>query len=343
MRTLAVVAGGGRCDNSPLGSWVRFTGLDPATGALSQYLPEYSPGVGSCGVSAGGWLQNGHPQQWNGTVTRSVCFSLSSGSPCATPISVNITNCGGGVILYQLPVVPTCNVAAAPYGYGYCTTSDLPPSLGRVPPPSPPPPLPTPPSPSPSPPPPPASPSPPVYIMDALSSLPVQLNLYQWFTGSGFGLLRASVWEDQSGNSRPGIAVGPVTPVRSTQRLGFGARDVTFVSGSNVNSAVVFAGEDTEGASAASPACSSSYVQGGLRAEYFNLTTETQLLSTVVSTMSQWSYAQFPSPVGRVPITVRSQVPFEVSTSYRSGPFCAIMRALLFLSAAPTNIAAVSR
>lgn len=310
VRVLAVTAGAVRCDSKPFPSWIRFSALDPATGLPSQYLPEVAPGYGSCGVSAGGWLQSGgHPQPWNGVVSRSACFQTALATTCASPVNINITNCGGGLILYQLPAAPACGTSATPYGFGFCTTSAFPPSLLSSAPPSPPPPPSPSPNPPPSPSPPAASPPPPQFAQDVLSALPVTAaGIYQWFTGASFGAARPLVWDDASGNGRDGVALGPAQPVRTSQRAGWGARGAIFAYAPSA-AAVTFAGEDTHGASASSRPCSAAYVQGGLRAEYFNLSTEAALLATPAAALAFWGTSSFPSPVGRIPVVVRAPLP----------------------------------
>lgn len=138
--------------------------------------------------------------------------------------------------------------------------------------------------------------------------LPVTSGLYQWFTGSSFGNRKPLLWDDLSGNKRDGVVVGASPPLRTSQRLGWGARDTVFVYAPS-NAAVVFAGVDTVGASAGSlEACPQAFTAGGLYAEFFDLTVEAALVGGTV--LSFWNAApQFPSPAGRVPLAVRSVSP----------------------------------
>ena len=98
------------CDSGLDPKWYRFEDED------GSYLPESCPEPQSdvCGTGHPGWLNGIHPTVSEGVVTRTVCFSHTSGC-CQYTTTIQIKNCGNFYVYYLEPA-PLCDL-------GYCVTN----------------------------------------------------------------------------------------------------------------------------------------------------------------------------------------------------------------------------
>ena len=80
------------CDNSLGPAWFRFQG-DAGTKMPTSCIPPHR-----CGTHAPGWLNGAHPDEYEGKVTRQVCFSHSS--CCQWSVNIQVQNCSGYYLYY---------------------------------------------------------------------------------------------------------------------------------------------------------------------------------------------------------------------------------------------------
>ena len=95
-----------RCDNN-LNGWYRF--MADAGNRMASYCPaQYGSSRYFCGAYWQGWLYNSHPNEYEGEVYRTVCFSRSYSCSCEYQKSIKVRNCGYYYV-YKLEGVPNCN------------------------------------------------------------------------------------------------------------------------------------------------------------------------------------------------------------------------------------------
>ncbi|XP_044181279.1 uromodulin-like [Acropora millepora] len=82
-----------RCDNTLGPAWFRFQG-DAGTKMPTSCTPPKK-----CGTHATGWLNGAHPDEYEGKVTRQVCFSWNSNC-CAWSVNIQVQNCSGYYLYY---------------------------------------------------------------------------------------------------------------------------------------------------------------------------------------------------------------------------------------------------
>ncbi|XP_044181290.1 uromodulin-like [Acropora millepora] len=80
------------CDNTLGPAWFRFQG-DAGTKMPTSCTPSHR-----CGTEATGWLNGAHPDEYEGNVTRQVCFSWST--CCQWSINIQVQNCSGYYLYY---------------------------------------------------------------------------------------------------------------------------------------------------------------------------------------------------------------------------------------------------
>ena len=81
------------CDNTLGPAWFRFQ-EDAGTKMPTSYIPPKR-----CGPHAAGWLNGAHPDEYEGKVTRQVCFSWNSNC-CRWAINIQVQNCSGYYLYY---------------------------------------------------------------------------------------------------------------------------------------------------------------------------------------------------------------------------------------------------
>ncbi|XP_015760282.1 PREDICTED: pancreatic secretory granule membrane major glycoprotein GP2-like isoform X2 [Acropora digitifera] len=80
------------CDNTLGPAWFRFQG-DAGTKMPTSCTPS-----SKCGTHATGWLNGAHPDEYEGKVTRQVCFSWST--CCQWSVNIQVQNCSGYYLYY---------------------------------------------------------------------------------------------------------------------------------------------------------------------------------------------------------------------------------------------------
>ena len=82
-----------RCDNTLGPAWFRFQG-DAGTKMPTSCTPPKK-----CGTHATGWLNGAHPDEYEGKVTRQVCFSWNSNC-CKWSVNIQVQNCSEYYLYY---------------------------------------------------------------------------------------------------------------------------------------------------------------------------------------------------------------------------------------------------
>eukprot|EP00112_Aurelia_sp_Birch-Aquarium-sp1_P009532 Seg2086.2 transcript_id=Seg2086.2/GoldUCD/mRNA.D3Y31 product="Pancreatic secretory granule membrane major glycoprotein GP2" protein_id=Seg2086.2/GoldUCD/D3Y31 len=88
-----------------INGWYRFSGN--AGTQMIDYEPLWQSGVYRCKALALGWLSGKHPNESEGKVSRTVCFSYN-GNKCWHPTTIKVKNCGNFYVYwlkgrYRLP------------------------------------------------------------------------------------------------------------------------------------------------------------------------------------------------------------------------------------------------
>ncbi|XP_028412362.1 uncharacterized protein LOC114535180 isoform X2 [Dendronephthya gigantea] len=114
-RSTAYNATAGLCDRGFIkdGSWYRFQS------DAGDKMPEFNPGIKSCGTFVPIWLKGNHPSTVGVEVDRMACAPLPHAYPfdCGLKYDIKVINCGR-FFLYQLKEPSTCNIA-------YCAGTKL--------------------------------------------------------------------------------------------------------------------------------------------------------------------------------------------------------------------------